>query len=67
MGFFTGAVSGGGDVTELQTILGVEADGLFGSQTKQALIDLQTMLGIDADGIYGSQTAAAIRAIRDTQ
>ena len=37
-----------------------EADGVFGTRTKQAVIRFQTANGLDADGVVGSKTWAAL-------
>ncbi|CAN1211584.1 Endolysin [Tumidithrix helvetica PCC 7403] len=50
------------EVTLLQTLLGVNADGVFGDQTEAAVIEFQTEHSLDADGIVGSATWAALEA-----
>ena len=55
-----GMGSSGGNVEYLQSILGVEQDGIFGQNTKNALMELQLKLGVTADGIYGPETANAL-------
>lgn len=43
-------------VTILQRHLGLKADGIFGVNTKKALIEWQTSKGLTADGIAGPKT-----------
>jgi len=43
-------------VKELQTLLGVRADGVFGPGTKMALMDFQKREGLVADGMAGPKT-----------
>ena len=58
----------GDKVTEIQNyliaqnLLHVEADGVYGSSTVQAIKDFQTALGLEADGICGSETYKILRA-----
>lgn len=54
-----GMGSSGPEVTELQKRLGLNPDGKFGPQTRDAVINLQKKLGVKADGAYGPQTKAA--------
>ena len=58
-------------VKTVQDWLGVEVDGIYGNQTKTALIkELQTVLNdqhganLAVDGIYGNQTASAIQNLK---
>ena len=58
-------------VKTVQDWLGVEVDGIYGAQTKTALIkELQTVLNdqyganLAVDGIFGNKTASAIRNIK---
>jgi len=53
----------GSDVAEVQTILGLEADGRFGSVTQHAVEQFQSSKGLDADGVVGPGTWAALRAV----
>lgn len=46
----------GDTVKWLQQQLGIEADGIFGSQTEQAVRDFQKASGIKVDGIVGNET-----------
>jgi peptidoglycan hydrolase-like protein with peptidoglycan-binding domain len=48
------------EVTLLQSLLGINADGVFGDQTEAAVIKFQTEHNLDADGIVGSLTWAAL-------
>jgi hypothetical protein len=50
----------GVDVAAVQTALGLEADGVFGQQTRRAVKRFQRKHGLDADGIVGPRTAAAL-------
>ena len=40
----------------LQERLGITADGIFGNNTKQAVIGYQKSKGLSADGIVGQNT-----------
>lgn len=46
----------GADVKQLQTLLGILADGHFGLGTKKAVIEFQTKNGLIPDGVVGSLT-----------
>jgi peptidoglycan hydrolase-like protein with peptidoglycan-binding domain len=50
------------EVTLLQSLLGINADGIFGDQTEAAVIKFQHEHNLDADGIVGSLTWAALEA-----
>ena len=52
----------GSDVAEVQTILGLEADGRFGSATQDAVEQFQAEHKLVADGVVGPKTWAALRA-----
>ena len=54
--------SRGSQVSELQSFLGVGSDGMFGPQTKAAVIRFQSQNGLSADGIVGPMSRAAINA-----
>lgn len=48
--------SKGDDVKKIQTALKIEADGVFGSQTEQAVKDFQQKNNLRVDGIVGAAT-----------
>jgi peptidoglycan hydrolase-like protein with peptidoglycan-binding domain len=55
----------GSDVTNLQNLLNshgynLDTDGIFGSQTLEAVKDYQQQNGLDVDGIVGSQTMGSL-------
>jgi peptidoglycan hydrolase-like protein with peptidoglycan-binding domain len=52
--------SQGSQVQELQRILGITADGIFGPKTKQAVINFQKSKGLVPDGIVGPKTIQAL-------
>lgn len=52
----------GSDVAEVQTILGLEADGRFGSVTQHAVEQFQSDHGLTPDGVVGPKTWAALHA-----
>ncbi|MEM1079213.1 MAG: N-acetylmuramidase domain-containing protein [Pseudomonadota bacterium] len=52
-------------VKRLQQTIGVNADGVFGRLTEQAVIDRQEMLGLVPDGVVGAKTWAALEARYD--
>lgn len=52
--------SRGGDVRQLQQIIGVGADGVFGPHTQRTLKRWQRTRGLVADGIAGPNTRAAL-------
>lgn len=54
--------SRGSAVRQLQSLLGIAADGLFGPATRAALIRRQREAGLAADGMAGPQTWAALLA-----
>ncbi len=49
-------------VAELQRLLGISADGVYGSQTAAAVKKFQASKGLTADGIAGPNTVAALTA-----
>lgn len=53
--------SKGQEVVELQLALGITADGVFGSGTKQSVMAYQREKGLMVDGLVGEQTLATIR------
>ena len=48
-------------VRAIQTQLGIKADGIFGLQTKSAVLNFQQQNGLVQDGIVGPLTAAALK------
>lgn len=54
--------SNGENVKQLQSLLGITSDGIFGPQTKQAVMAFQQANGLTPDGIVGPKTAAALQA-----
>lgn len=53
--------SRGGAVAELQRILRISADGVFGSQTHAAVLDVQRSRGLAVDGVVGPRTWGSLR------
>jgi len=51
--------STGDKVREIQRIVGVDQDGIFGPATQRAVAQWQRNLGINADGVWGPQTEEA--------
>jgi peptidoglycan hydrolase-like protein with peptidoglycan-binding domain len=57
--------STGADVVDLQELLvqhgaTLDADGIFGGLTREAVVDFQARTGLDADGIVGPLTWGAL-------
>jgi peptidoglycan hydrolase-like protein with peptidoglycan-binding domain len=50
-------------VVDLQNLLGIEADGIFGSQTEQAVRAFQASRNLEVDGVVGTHTWGALGAI----
>ena len=50
----------GNDVKELQKKIGTSADGIFGVNTKNAVIKFQKSKKLTADGVVGKNTAHAL-------
>ena len=48
-------------VAEVQRALGLRADGVFGPQTKRAVMRFQRRRGLTVDGVVGHTTLAALR------
>ena len=53
--------SKGEGVKALQTLLGIESDGIFGPKTKEAVIKMQKEAGLNADGIVGPKTLEGLK------
>ena len=51
----------GESVRELQSLLGIKADGIFGPQTEKAVRSYQSRKGLSVDGVVGPQTWSALR------
>lgn len=58
--------SKGEEVKRLQILLGIKVDGVFGKDTKEAVILWQKKNGLKADGIVGNQTATAMGLLTPT-
>ena len=54
--------SKGAEVKTLQSILGITSDGIFGKNTKAAVIAYQKANGLVADGIVGKKTWAKLQS-----
>lgn len=52
--------SRGSDVAKLQKALGIEADGIFGQNTRRALIEFQKKNNLTPDGIAGNNTFSVL-------
>ena len=52
--------SKGNEVVQVQTLLGIDADGIFGKKTEAAVRAFQAANGLKVDGIVGKQTWAAL-------
>lgn len=57
----------GDDVRAVQRRVGAKADGRFGDQTRQAVMDFQRKHGLVVDGVIGAQTLAAMRGDKDAK
>jgi peptidoglycan hydrolase-like protein with peptidoglycan-binding domain len=51
--------SNGDKVKDIQKLVGVEQDGVYGPKTEQAVKVWQYKLGVNADGVWGPQTEEA--------
>jgi penicillin-insensitive murein DD-endopeptidase len=56
----------GSDVAEVQSMLGIGADGRFGPMTLQAVEHFQTEHGLNPDGIVGPRTWRKLREVQDS-
>ena len=59
--------SRGDEVKQLQTLLGVEADGIFGKLTLAAVLGFQRKMSLVADGIVGVKTWKALGVSNDCE
>lgn len=50
----------GAEVKKLQQILGLKDDGIFGPQTRMAVVQFQRLHGLAIDGVVGPQTWTAL-------
>jgi peptidoglycan hydrolase-like protein with peptidoglycan-binding domain len=57
--------SSGNEVKRAQEALGITADGSYGPQTRQAVIDFQKKNNLKADGIIGDQTLSMMNRQKD--
>lgn len=54
--------SRGSEVRELQMMLGLAQDGIFGTYTEKAVKEFQLLNGLEADGIVGTKTWNVLKA-----
>ncbi|PKD43748.1 peptidoglycan-binding domain-containing protein [Rhodohalobacter barkolensis] len=59
--YFKYPMMSGDDVRQVQRILGVDVDGLFGPKTELAVRDFQAEMGLAIDGVVGPKTWQAIQ------
>lgn len=57
--------SRGAEVKQLQQLIGVTADGIFGDKTRAAVIEYQRAHNLTPDGIVGARTWAVLRGGAD--
>jgi len=55
----------GSDVATVQQLLGIDADGIFGPNTRARVIEFQAASGLTADGIVGPMTFSALVSATD--
>lgn len=53
----------GSDVVKLQTLLGIKADGIFGTKTFEHVVLFQTLHGLVPDGVVGQKTQAILSTL----
>lgn len=56
--------SRGAEVKELQTLLHLFPDGIFGTITEEAVIDFQKKNGLTADGVVGDNTWKVLKGLK---
>jgi len=64
-GVFYGLGSTGNKVRDIQKVVGVSQDGVYGPQTAAAVVEWQRNLQIPADGIWGPRTEEASKQFFD--
>jgi peptidoglycan hydrolase-like protein with peptidoglycan-binding domain len=60
-GAYVGLGAHGALVASVQRQLGIKSDGIYGTQTRQAVMNYQKQHGLRVDGIIGRQTLASLR------
>lgn len=55
--------SKGSEVRELQAMLGLAQDGIYGTYTEKAVREFQLRNGLNADGIVGNKTWEALKTV----
>lgn len=53
--------SRGEAVREIQRMLSIPSDGVFGPQTQKAVVEFQRQNGLTVDGVVGARTLAALK------
>lgn len=56
----------GKEVRILQNLLGIDADGIFGNNTRNAVLTFQAKYALDTDGIVGAKTWAMLAKVSPT-
>lgn len=59
--------SKGEEVTKIQMALGIEADGIYGLQTRAKVKEWQALNGLESDGIFGEKSWAVLLKVGNTQ